>query len=228
MSEAIMGFTPRSATSAATSFAKEVVAAAAPETSHRAKAFLFAASRLGAFGEAVDLDLVPAVLLHPSVIERFVRLGCKDVSPATRRTLRNKLRAVARALDARPGPASLSRERSKLPYTQVQIANYLALCDAQPTVARRQRASALVCLSGGRARWRRPQGRAGHRRRGARRRRRGRGHLRAQAAPRPVPLLLPRAPGGSGPLGRRSAARRGHITCAQERDDAAHCIACGR
>lgn len=67
-------FTPRQVSSAAR-FAKEVSAAAVPESPNRAKAFLFAASRLGAFGEAIGLDLSPEVLFHPSVIERMCTPG---------------------------------------------------------------------------------------------------------------------------------------------------------
>ncbi len=43
----------------------------------------------------------------------------------------------------------LSRERAKDPYSRGEIAGYLALCDAQPTPARRLRASVLVSLSAG-------------------------------------------------------------------------------
>jgi len=43
----------------------------------------------------------------------------------------------------------LPRERAKAPYSPAQIAGFLALADAQPTVARRMRAAALVCLGAG-------------------------------------------------------------------------------
>ncbi|MGH9086833.1 MAG: hypothetical protein ACRDYZ_01760 [Acidimicrobiales bacterium] len=111
---------------------------------------MFCASRLAAFGEAVGLELVPAVLLHPSVIERFVLVGCTTRSDATRRTLRTNLRALARRVaSSTPSPVALSRERAKAPYSSAEIASYLALADAQPTRSRRLRASALICLSAG-------------------------------------------------------------------------------
>jgi hypothetical protein len=49
---------------AAGAFARQVVAKAAPERSARARALLFAASRLAAFGESVGLELQAEVLLH--------------------------------------------------------------------------------------------------------------------------------------------------------------------
>jgi integrase len=149
VSTAIERFRPRSVSAAAAGFAKQVTTEARPQSPERAKAFLFAASRLGTFGEAVGLELVPEVLLDPSVIERFVVVGCARWSGATRRTLRANLRALAASV--RPGPAAprLSRERAKEPYSADEIAAYLALADAQPTEGRRQRAGALICLGAG-------------------------------------------------------------------------------
>jgi len=119
------------------------------ETPDRAKAFLFAASRLGAFCESVGLELSPEVALHPSVIERCCSPGVTTMSAPTRRTVRTNLRAIARALGPAPPAVLLSRERAKPPYSPTEIAVYLALADAQPTAARRLRAGALVCLSAG-------------------------------------------------------------------------------
>lgn len=142
-------FTPRTASDAAASFAKNVTAQAKPRSVNRAKAFLFAASRLGAFAESVGLPLQVEVLLHPSVIERCCHPEATAMSPATRRTLRSNLRAIARALDPQAPRVRLSRERAKAPYSDTEIASYLALADAQPTETRRQRAGALICLSAG-------------------------------------------------------------------------------
>jgi integrase len=112
---------------------------------------LFAASRLAAFAERVGLELSAAVLLDESVIERFILGGEGAFSPATRRTLRTNLRALARALERypQPAPVPLARERAKAPYRDFEIAGYLALAAAQPTRARRMRAGALVCLGAG-------------------------------------------------------------------------------
>jgi integrase len=132
-------------------FAREVVASAAPATPARAKALLFAACRLAAFGEQVGLGLSAGVLLHPAVIERFVVVGCGSVSPATRRTLRTNLRSLVRALAEHPPPEpmALPRERAKQPYTDAEISGFLRLGACQSTEARRMRARALVCLGAG-------------------------------------------------------------------------------
>ncbi|MDA8381393.1 MAG: hypothetical protein M0020_11380 [Actinomycetota bacterium] len=148
--EAIAGFSPRGVDEEAARFARELVAKAQPGSVNQAKAFLFAASRLGAFGEACGLELNPEVLLGTSVIERFCAPGTTAMSAATRRTVRTNLRAIARRV-APCGPQAprLSRERAKAPYSKAELAAYLTLADAQPTEARRLRASGLVCLSAG-------------------------------------------------------------------------------
>ncbi|MHB8220394.1 MAG: hypothetical protein ACYDHU_08765 [Acidimicrobiales bacterium] len=62
VTEAIEGFTPRTVSGAAATFAREVTAQAKPESPNRAKAYLFAASRLGAFAQTVGLPLKAEVL----------------------------------------------------------------------------------------------------------------------------------------------------------------------
>lgn len=150
-SRAIAGWRSRAVGEPAAAFAREAVAAAAPESAARARALLFAASRLAAFGEAVGLELSAEVLLHASVIERFIVSGRGTFSPATRRTLRTNLRALARSLERypQPAPVALPRERAKAPYSDAEIAGFLALAAAQPTRARALRAGALVCLGAG-------------------------------------------------------------------------------
>ena len=147
---AIDRFSPHGVDEEVARFAKELTASARPTSVTRAKAFLYAASRLGAFAETIGLELDARVLLSPSVIERCCAPRVAAMSPATRRTLRSNLRAIARSV-APSGPQAprLSRERAKTPYTRGQIAAYLALADDQPTESRRHRASALVCLGAG-------------------------------------------------------------------------------
>ena len=147
----IAAYAPDSCSARAADFARSVVAEATPGTSARAKALLFAASRLACFGERVGLGLSPAVLLQPSVIERFVLVGCDGLSPGSVRTLRTNLRALARACERypQPAPVPLARERAKAPYTAAEIDGYLRLATAQSTERRRMRASALVCLGAG-------------------------------------------------------------------------------
>jgi integrase len=146
---AIERFTPRTVSGAAAAFARKVTAQAEPESPNRAKAFLFAASRLGAFGETVGLPLETEVLLTASVIERLCHPETTAMSAPTRRTVRTNLRALARRVRPEAPIPALGRERAKAPYSRAEIAHYLALADAQGTEGRRQRASALVSLSAG-------------------------------------------------------------------------------
>ena len=148
---AICAYSPASLSPAAAAFARAATMHAAPRTRERAKALLYAAGRLAAFGESVGMELRSEALLAEATIERFVLTGCPAVSAATRRTLRTNLRALARAHEAssRPEPAPLARERAKPPYSEAEIDGYLRLARAQPTEARRMRATALVCLGAG-------------------------------------------------------------------------------
>jgi integrase len=141
----------RQVSAEAAAFARQVVAACGPlPAQDRVKALLWAAGKLAGYGISVGLEPVPGVLLHPSVIERFAA-HAPGLSGVARRTLRTNLRFIARAVVPHldPAGAPLPRERAKAPYCAAEIAGYLALADAQPTPARRARASALVCLGAG-------------------------------------------------------------------------------
>lgn len=144
-------YCPALVSEAAGAFARQVVGDAAPRSRQRAKALLFAASRLAGFAETVGLELCAEVLFCEAVIERFIATGTQGFSPATARTLRTNLRALARALEAHPEPlpAPLPRERAKAPYSPAEIAGYLRLAACQATEARRMRASGLICLGAG-------------------------------------------------------------------------------
>lgn len=147
---AISEFHPRTVTSDAARFAKRVTLQSVPLSAQRARSLLFATSKLGAFGITVGLDLTAEVMLHPSVIERFCVTGCKEMAPASVRTIRTNLRFVAdRLLGSGPPPVALCRERAKAPYSDAEIDSYLRLCDSQPTEARRNHAAALICLGAG-------------------------------------------------------------------------------
>ena len=65
----IAGWAARSLSPAAQTFVRGVVADAAPCTPARAKALLFAASKLAGFGERVGLELSAGVLLVPAVVD---------------------------------------------------------------------------------------------------------------------------------------------------------------
>ena len=134
----------------AAAFAREVIAATGPRGRERAKSLLWAAGKLADYGLGLGLELVPGVVLHPSVTERFTRCA-PGLSGAARRTLRTNLRFIGRRVVPQfyPADVPLPRERAKAPYSPAEIAGFLALADAQPTTERRMRAAGLVCLGAG-------------------------------------------------------------------------------
>jgi integrase len=141
---------PSSVTSEAAGFARAVVTQVAPGGRERAKNLLWAAGRLADWAAGLGLELVPEVLFHPSVIERFAG-HAPGLTGVTRRTLRTNLRFLARAVvpALAPADAPLPRERAKAPYAPAEIDGYLALAAAQPGAGRRMRAAGLVCLGAG-------------------------------------------------------------------------------
>ena len=146
----IQRWQPVSVPAQAAAFARDVVTRAGPGGQERAKNLLWAAGKLADWGTGLGLEPVPAVLLHPSVIERFTA-HAPGLTGVTRRTLRASLRFLARSVVPQLTPADrpLPRERAKAPYAPAQIDGYLALAAAQPTPARRMRAAGLVCLGAG-------------------------------------------------------------------------------
>jgi integrase len=147
----IAAWAPCGVSERAGTFARVLVRAAGPQSAERARALLFAASRLAAFGETVGLELSAQALLCEASIERFIACETRTLSPATRRTLRSNLRCLARTLDtqAHPRPVALPRERVKAPYGPAEIDGYLRLAGAQSTPSRRMRCQALICLGAG-------------------------------------------------------------------------------
>jgi integrase len=141
---------PSSVSPRAAVFARDVITQAGPGGQERAKNLLWAAWKLGDYAASLGLDLVPGVVLHPSVAERFTRCA-PGLSPAARRTLRTNLRFIGRQVVPQLYPADLAlpRERSKQPYSRAEVGGFLALADAQPTAERRMRAAGLVCLGAG-------------------------------------------------------------------------------
>jgi integrase len=141
---------PSSVSPRAAEFAREVIAATAPAGRERAKNLLWAAGKLADYAASLGLELTPGVVLHPSTAERFTRCA-PGLSGVARRTLRTNLRFIGRRAVPHlyPQDLPLPRERAKKPYSPAQIAGYLALADAQPTMERRMRAAGLVCLGAG-------------------------------------------------------------------------------
>lgn len=152
MAAAVAAWRSRAFPEPAADFAREVVARAAPVSVLRARSLLWACASLARFGLSVGLEARPEVLLHASVIERFVVVGLAGAPEGRRRTVRTDLRFVARRVVPRlvtPSPVGLSRSRAKAPYSPTEIDAYLALAAAQPTEARRHRLAALVGLGAG-------------------------------------------------------------------------------
>jgi integrase len=141
---------PSSVSPQGAAFARRVVPLAVPAGRERAKNLLWAAGKLADYAVPLGLEPVPEVLLHPSVTERFTRCA-PGVSGVARRTLRTNLRFIGRRVVPHLYPADLPlpRERAKAPYSPAEIAGFLALADAQPTMERRMRAAGLVCLGAG-------------------------------------------------------------------------------
>jgi hypothetical protein len=134
----------------AAEFAQDVVTRTAPQGRERARNLLRAAGKLADYGLGLGLEPAAEVLLHPSRAERFTRC-VPGLSGVARRTLRTNLRFIGRRVVPQFYPADLPlpRERAKAPYSPAEIAGYLALADAQPTVERRMRATGLACLGAG-------------------------------------------------------------------------------
>src|SRR5262245_27141346 len=141
---------PSSVSPRAAAFARDVITAAGPEGQERAKNLLWAAGKLADYAASLGLDLVPGVVLHPSVAERFTRCA-PGLTGVARRTLRTNLRFIGRRVVPQLYPADLPlpRERAKAPYSPAQIDGYLALADAQATREWQVRAAGLVCLGAG-------------------------------------------------------------------------------
>lgn len=148
----IAAWRPRGVGDGAAGFAREVVGAARPPSVARARTLLWCASRLAWWGVGVGLEASAEVLLHPSVIERFVTVGLRDAAQQRRRDVRTHLRYVARRAAPHltpPDPLPYARSRAKTPYSAPEIDAFLALADTQGSAARRHRVGALVCLGAG-------------------------------------------------------------------------------
>jgi len=146
----LSAWVPRGVDRRSGAFAKVVVARADPPTWGRARSLLWAASRLCECALAWGLEPEPSVLLRDGVIERFILTAAVNWSSAARRTVRSNLLFLAhRFFAVAPDPTALGRERAQEPYSEAELAGYLTLADAQPTAARRARASGLIALGAG-------------------------------------------------------------------------------
>lgn len=142
-------YRPRGVDAVTVAFARDLVRASAPAGPARAAKLLWITTRLATWTATVGIEHHAEVVLHPSVIERFVITGLTGVSDPSRRTARTDLRFVARRVTPQlmpPAPVPLARSRAKAPYTAQEVAAYLGLAGAQPTESRRHRVTALLCL----------------------------------------------------------------------------------
>jgi integrase len=147
--EVIATYRPVATSAAALAFAQGAVTVARPPSVPRARALLFACTRLATWAEGVALEPSPEVLLHPSVLERFSCSELASASATLRRTARANLRTVARAhaqVVRHPDPVLIRRDNPKAPYDGRCIDAYFALAAHQSTEARRWRLTALLCL----------------------------------------------------------------------------------
>src|SRR3984957_9129761 len=146
----IADWKPSSVSPAAAAFARDVITRTGPQGRERAKNLLWAAGKLADYAASLGLDLVPGVMLHPSVAERFTRCA-PGLSPVARRTLRTNLRFIGRRVVPQLYPADLPlpRERAKEPYSPAQIGGFLALADAQPTIEGQRRGGGVGCRGAG-------------------------------------------------------------------------------
>jgi hypothetical protein len=101
---------PSSVSPQAAAFARDVIGQVAPQGRERAKNLLWAAGKLGDYAAALGLELVPEVVLHPSVAERFTRCA-PGLSGVARRTLRTNLRFIGRRVVPQLYPAGLPLPR---------------------------------------------------------------------------------------------------------------------
>lgn len=149
---AISSWRPRSVGAPEEAFAKRVVLACGPVSPVRARSLLWTTSRLATFGTAIGLSASEGDLLRPGVIERFVTTALPGTASSRRRTVRANLRFVGRKVAPTqfpPETVPVSRLACAPPYSPAEIAGYLSLAAAQPTTARRMRATGLICLAAG-------------------------------------------------------------------------------
>ena len=146
----LSGWVPRGVDTRAAGFARAVVASAEPQSWARARSLAWAASRLCDYALGSGLEADPSVVFQRALIERFIVSGTAGWSGAGRRTVRSNLLFLQRrVLEVAPDPVGLGRERAQAPYSEAELAAYLSLADAQPTLARRRRASGLIALGAG-------------------------------------------------------------------------------
>jgi len=130
------------------------VRAAQPGHRRRALQLLHAAAHLALWCQERDVPVRSEVALRDSTVEAFCAAAERDGrhSTTTRATIRSRLRCVAAAHAVpgnRPPAPTLSRKRIRAPYSEVELAGYRALADAQSKPLRRRRLLALLAAGAG-------------------------------------------------------------------------------
>lgn len=132
-----------------TAFARLVVAQARPDSVDMARRALSHVAGLATWALRMGMPLEPADLLHPHTIERYIMTIRRR---AGARSIRSVVRRIGERVNPQafpPPPPPLSRLGAAHPYTDAEIAAYLALAAAQPTPLRRMRLTAVICLAAG-------------------------------------------------------------------------------
>jgi len=151
VAQVIAAWRPRAFAPVCAELARTVVGDCAPTSLARARTLLWSVAALARFADSVAMELRPELVLHPATIERFIVVGCAQAprgggaryAPTCVSSPGGSCELCA------PAPAALARSRAKAPYAPEEIAAFFALADAQPSLARRMRLTALVCLGAG-------------------------------------------------------------------------------
>ena len=147
MSAVIAAYAPRSLGPDVARFAREVTAAARPQL--RSGQGLLV--RRGQAGDVRGLGRPGSGrgAVEPVGHRALHRDRHEGAVGPSRRTVRSNLRSLSAAVIGSSCAVALPRRRSKVAYSPSEMSAYFALADAQGTLARRHRASGLLCLGAG-------------------------------------------------------------------------------
>lgn len=132
---------------------RRVVLIADPLTSYKARELLTALAQLALFCNGEGLPAAAEVWLSREVIERFIAVGCPQVSEGTRGNYRTRLLRLREILfggECRTGsPARLSAATANRPYTGTELADLWGWAGGQPTEELRWGCKTLMGLGAG-------------------------------------------------------------------------------
>ncbi|SEG75789.1 hypothetical protein SAMN04489712_11184 [Thermomonospora echinospora] len=132
---------------------RRVVTVAEPLTPYRAGELMSVLARLALFADGQGCRADAQVWLSREFIERFITVGCTDVSAATRGNYRSKLLRLREAVcgpDCRSGkPVKLSASDTSKPYTPAEMTTLWTWAQGQPTEELRRGCTLLLALGRG-------------------------------------------------------------------------------